>query len=84
MTRRKRIPYFGILYYHAGTDFGDWVRWADSVTTNFRAAMREAHRLAREHGGRPVIEWWPWSRGDSPGPDGVEGTMYVGRERRPE
>jgi hypothetical protein len=82
--RRKLIPYCGHVYYHAGSDHGEWVQWADGVTKSLLVAVRTARAMAQKHGGRPLIEWWPRSRGTSPGPDVAEGALYVDEDLRPE
>jgi hypothetical protein len=82
--RRKRIWFHGMLYYRAGTDHGGYVSWSGRVSADVRSAVLEARRMASEHGGRPMIEWWPRSRGASPGPGGAEGALYVDGDIRPE
>ena len=69
-------------YYHAGTELESGsVLWSNHTRRSFAAASREAARLSRRRGGRPLVEWWDRRHGLVPGDcELVEGAEYVGED----
>jgi hypothetical protein len=64
-------------YYHAGnqkTDDRDETvfNWSNHTRRTKRAAQLEAARMAKKHGGKPVVERWKREHGLRPGWDCTE------------
>lgn len=66
-------------YYHAGCGTESDIRhWSDHTRRTREAAEREARAMARKHGGRGVVEYWPARCGLRPAnQDVVQGADWV-------
>ena len=67
------------MYYHAGTQINAGTfRWSESTRRTAGAAEAEAKRIAKRHGGQPVVEYWDKQHGMYPGECGcVAGSYFV-------
>jgi hypothetical protein len=67
-----------MCYYHAGVVLeGDVVRWSEHTRTSHVTAEVEAKKMAKEHGGRPVVEYWDRKHGLAPADcDAVSGSYF--------
>jgi len=67
-----------MYYYHAGSIDGTACRWSLVTRRTREAAVCEAVRIARQHGGRPVVEYWDRAHGLRPGDcEAVAGSDFV-------
>lgn len=67
-------------WYHAGSVDPDRDRaeWSRHSRRTYDRAVREARRIARVHGGRPVVEVWAKRHGPHPGDcELVESAAFV-------
>jgi hypothetical protein len=66
-------------YYHAGCGTeGNITRWSTHTRRTRSAAVMEARRLARRHGGRGIVEFWDRARGLRPSDqDAVIGAFWT-------
>lgn len=70
-------------YYHAGSQWNDEqtgevrVNWSDNTRRSKDAAEREARKIAKQHGHKPVVEYWVKVHGLRPGWDCAEGAYDV-------
>lgn len=68
-------------YYHAGSqktvDGEVRVYWSAKTRRSKAQAESEAVRIAREQGGKPVVEFWSREHGLRPGWDCAEGAYDV-------
>ena len=54
-------------YFHAGCGTEEWTYWSDHTRRSYDRAVAEARRMARRHGGTPIVEWWERRHGLRPG-----------------
>lgn len=71
-------------WFHAGSEAAGseaapcTIHWSRHSRRTREAAEREARRMARRDGGRPVVEYWAATWGPRPGnADAVEGAYYA-------
>lgn len=65
-------------YYHAGSMSDGYFVWSDHTRRTRAAAVVEARRMARKHGGSAVVEYWDRDHGLRPeSAEAVEGADFV-------